>query len=558
MQDGHIKGEKMADIQELIPDPAILITGLRDTGYDFNTSLADIVDNSVDANSKKIDIRIELRTNGDPLVTVVDDGCGMNREELLDGMRYGSSDSQRKDPKRLGKFGLGLKTASTAFCRRLSVISKAKAEEKYYMATWDLDLVARDNKWKLELSREEDIPRLLLSRIKSFASEGHGTLVVWDKIDRMSTGSGKVSKKAVDSYAKGFSQYATMIYHRFLDSDDTRARNITMFINGIMQIPFDPFCLKERRDDDTGTILYLEDKKECEIQLIDGTNHSANFSLKGYVLPFKDDFSSEAARSAARITNRNMGFWVYRENRLIAAGDWLGIRVPDPHDSLCRIEFSFDHELDAAFKIDIKKSKINLSPDLLDWLKDWSSPVQRFASDRYRGKEKAIIANSPEISHKEADASIQRNEDSLSLARVSIDRSTISSDSNTAVANVENVSTIGNQPIAIRIVIPQTNDKGVTVIPKENLEDGVLWSPTINNKHHAVMINSTHPFYQKVYFPNRNDRNVIAALDYMLWALSETEWGLQTTGSRDHFQDFKINVSRILKSLSNELPDPEV
>lgn len=145
----------------------------------------------------------------------------------------------------------------------------------------------------------------------------------------------------------------------------------------------------------------------------------------------------------------------------------------------------------------------------------------------------------------------------MSLARVYVDNEKPSRPG-TAFVNIENQSTVGTNPIAIRIVVPEETDKGVTVIPKENLEDGVLWIPTIKNGHHAVMINSSHPFYQKVYFPNRNDRNVISALDYMLWALSETEWGLQTTGSNDQFQDFKFNVSKILRNLSDELPEPEV
>lgn len=558
MLDGHIRRRTMADIKELIPDPAVLITGLRDTGYDFNTSLADIVDNSIDAEASSVDIRIELRPNGEPLVTVADDGCGMSLDELIDGMRYGSSDTAKKNPKRLGKFGLGLKTASTAYCKKLSVISKSKKEDPFVMATWDLDRVARDNKWQLELFKEEDIPSYFLNRIRSFANEGHGTLVIWEKIDRMSTGGGRVTKNTIDRYATEFNKYATMIYHRFLGKDDKRAPYIPMTINGTSLVPFDPFCIQEiRENDDSGTLLYLSDEKDCTVQMTDGASHTAKFILNGYVLPYKDDFSTDNARIAARITNKNMGFWVYRENRLIAAGDWLGTREREPHDSLCRIEFSFDHDLDAAFKIDIKKSTITLSPDLQDWLRDWSTPIQQFANKRYRGNERKKIASSEEINHKEADNSIQRNEEGLSLAKVVVD-DTKPTTNGTAIVNVKNASNVGEAPLSIRIIVPETKDKGVTVIPRENLDDGVLWTPTINNNHHSVMINSTHPFYQKVYYPNRNNRDVISALDYMLWALSETEWGLQTTGLKDHFQDFKINVSRILKSLVNELPDPEV
>ena len=143
------------------------------------------------------------------------------------------------------------------------------------------------------------------------------------------------------------------------------------------------------------------------------------------------------------------------------------------------------------------------------------------------------------------------------MAKITIDENAKQKEG-TAVVNVENSSTLGGQPLRIRIAIPDKEDKGVNVIPKDSLEDGVLWSPTIHNNHHAVMINKSHAFYQKVYFPNRDDRNVIAALDYMLWALSETEWGVKTTGSNEQFIEFKYNVSRILKSLMDKLDDPEV
>lgn len=546
---------------ELVPDPAVLITGLRDTGYDFNTSLSDIVDNSVDANADNIEIRMDLVMVGrgtKPLITIADDGCGMSRTDLINSMRYGAQDTKGKNPKRLGKFGLGLKTASTAICTKLSVISKAKSEDKLVMATWDLEQVVRNNKWNLEITEEEDIPKEYLRRTSLFMSKGHGTLVVWDNIDRL-VGVGKsITKKTLDDFAEKYGKYAEMIYGRFLDKDDDRAPNIHMTVNNRVLEPFDPFCKREMRaDDDNGTLLYIKDSVPVQIILEDGSIGDAQFEVNGYVLPHKDDFSSQESKDAARITNKNMGFWVYRENRLISDGDWLGIWVQEPHDTLCRIEFSFTYELDAAFKIDVKKSKIILNPELMEFLENWAGPVKRFARDRYRGKLKQAVISSTEVTHKDADNTIQRKEKELTMAKVTVDE-TAKPKEGTAVVNVENRSTLGGQPLRIRIAVPDKEDKGVNVIPKDSLEDGVLWSPTIHNNHHAVMINKSHAFYQKVYYPNRDDRNVIAALDYMLWALSETEWGVKTTGSNEQFIEFKYNVSRILKSLMDKLDDPEV
>ena len=137
----------------LPPNPSRLIEGLRDTGYDFNTALADVIDNSVDAGASHIAVRIDMDAEGDIVISVADNGCGMNRDALLNGMTYGAAG--HPDPRRLGKFGLGLKTASTAFCRKLSVISRDSGTAKPLKAIWDLDHVEKVGNWELLL----DAPR---------------------------------------------------------------------------------------------------------------------------------------------------------------------------------------------------------------------------------------------------------------------------------------------------------------------------------------------------------------------------------------------------------------
>src|SRR5258705_9950981 len=107
---------------ELLPDPRRLMEGLRDTGYQFNTAIADIVDNSIAAEATVVELRLEMDYKGNVRVAIADNGIGMNQTGLLNAMKYGSD--RRPNPASLGKFGLGLKTASTAFCRRLSLISR--------------------------------------------------------------------------------------------------------------------------------------------------------------------------------------------------------------------------------------------------------------------------------------------------------------------------------------------------------------------------------------------------------------------------------------------------
>ena len=551
-----ISNKKEKVRMELIPDPRVLIMGLRDTGYDTNTALADVVDNSVDANADLIEVDIRLDVRNNPSVMIADDGCGMNKAALIDGMKYGSSDTSAKDPKRLGKFGLGLKTASTAFCRRFSVLSRANADEPIYMATWDLDNVVNKGVWEMDIVEEKSIPAAYLSKLKKIMGEGgHGTLVVWEKVDRFA--SGKPSQKNIDKIASNFSQYASMIYHRFLDKNDNRARNLTMKINGKELEPWDPFCLSEMHsNDDMGTVRVAGPiERECEVLLENGNVEKAPFLLEAYVLPDKDSFSSEEAKKKANIKNNNMGFYVYRENRMIAAGDWLGLRSAEPHDSLYRAEFTFDHRLDAAFKIDVKKSKITLNPDLADWLSTWIRRGLSFAEDRYRNRTNKAVSKNVSDYHIEPDKNIQQNEKYVTESKVEL-VGDIRSDG-TQDVKISNANNNLEEPAVISIKIAPDDKPGVTIV-LDDVRGGALWEPSYRDGHHCVIINPNHPFYQKVYYPNQKSGVTMIGLDSMLWAFVEAEYGTINDYQKRDFEDFRMKISSILSRLVDSLPEPDI
>ena len=129
------------------PDAGRVIQGLRDTGYTFNAAIADIIDNSISADATRIDIKLNLDPQKNLTIYIADNGNGMNRDELINAMRYGSD--ERPNPASLGKFGLGLKTASTSFCKKLSLISCGNDGE-VRKVQWDLDYVAKTKDWNLK------------------------------------------------------------------------------------------------------------------------------------------------------------------------------------------------------------------------------------------------------------------------------------------------------------------------------------------------------------------------------------------------------------------------
>lgn len=520
------------------PDVARISEGLRDTGYDFNAAIADIVDNSIAANATHVEVQLQVDFAGDVLVAIIDNGDGMDEDGLVNAMKYGSN--KRLNAKSLGKFGLGLKTASTAFCKRLSVISRNKTNDPALRATWDLDILAQRNSWDLELTNADLVQTQLLDEV---AKGGSGTLVLWENVDRIidryKTTDSSALVKAIAKLEPLLRDHLGIVFQRFLDSLDNRERSITLKLNGCLVLPWDPFCIVETKEPVA--------EKTMELKLVDGT--ATRFTVRAFVLPRKEEFSSDENRVAARISNERQGLYVYRENRLIHGPDWMNMFKQEPHYSLLRVELSFDHTLDGAFRVDIKKSRIELESGLYEWLRDkFLAGPRREAETRNRRGAASIAKGAATLLHNSASNVIQQKASSLTKAEVS------SVDEKSGQITVSNNS--GATTASIRMMNPE--DVGTThVVTANTLENGVLWEPTLGkNKGTAVALNTGHPFYIKAYLPNKGNSTVIQALDYLLWALAQAELNNINQENAEAFEEFRIEVSRNLKKLVADLPDP--
>lgn len=528
------------DRKEVPPDPSRLIEGLRDTGYVFSTAVADLVDNSVSAGASTIHVNIAMDFGGQISVAVIDDGCGMDAGELENAMKYGSQ--PRSDPFSLGKFGLGLKTASTAFCRCLSVITRKQQGGPVRKATWDLDHIADADKWELLLPEPTEAEVETLDLV---TGGGSGTLVQWDKVDRVlkdySDPGGKPARNALGREIQAFSRHAAMVYQRFIDPDDQRARTLSLFVNGKVIAPWDPFCV-----DEPETQVAASEEKTVKFP----GGQEASFTMKAYILPRRHTFSSPEAEKMARVGNDTQGLYIYRENRLIHAQDWLRMFNREPHYSLLRVEFSFDHRLDDAFHVDIKKSQVLLSPELYDHIKaEFLGSPRRAAAARYRQGVKEQSSELAKTAHTSSNKSIAEHEDDVKLAATEV--------TDAASNQIE----ITNAKGKIQIVVPLVSAlhaEECFVKPEPSLNDGLLWEPCLIDGHTAVRINTGHPYYEKVYVPNLASGVIVQGMDSLLWALCEAEWGTISEKTREHSEEIRYAVSRILRRLVDGMPEAPV
>ena len=523
----------MPDDLVVPPQAARTIEGLRDTGYEPADALEDIIDNSIAANAREILVRVWMTPEGEPRVAVADNGDGMDEPGLVNAMTYGSA--ARLNRASLGKFGLGLKTASTAMCRRLTVVTRDTADSVPHAATWDLDLVQERNEWLLQ--RPEPTAEQI-ELLDEAAQGGPGTLVLWTKVDRLineyAVPTGKPARNALARRAEEFRDSLSLTYLRFLRGDPPHDQ-VRIVLNDEEVPPWDPF------GEDIGAEILVD--RNVPVEIRDGNDvKDAMFKLRVFALPPRSELTKEQ-RDRARILTANQGFYVFREGRLLAHGTWLGIRSVEPHLNLCRIDFSFDHLLDDLFQIDIKKSRIHLQRHLQNSLRTLVQPSLAEAEERYRKNQRTNAVTTQGDIHSASNSIIHQNKDKIVAATVTADDAG------------EGVVTNSRGSTKISIAIAPEDISGPHVVVQDSLDDGLLWRPTISSGEQAVAINAGHPFYRRVYLANRDNGTAIQGMNFLLWGLCGAEWAVMTENEKEHMQAVRREVSRITRVLARELPD---
>jgi hypothetical protein len=355
------------------PRADAMIESLRAFGYDLETAIADLIDNSLFATAKNV--WVEFSWDGQDLrVTVSDDGNGMSEEQLFLAMRPGNrSPLEERAPRDLGRFGLGLKTASFSQCRSLAVLSKT-AGGGVFVRCWDLDYVRDSGEWRL-LKEPSLAPADLSEKLERLSS---GTTVVWRKLDRIVGDARPEDEPAHRRFLESLDRvkhHLSMVFHRFLSEPG----GLKLWLNEREVKPWDPFLTAEVATQVLGR-EYL-------------TMRGNAVDVQPYVLPHHSKLSEEIHQMAAgpRGWNAQQGFYVYRNRRLLVAGDWLGLGFQkEEHFKLARIRVDFPNSMDAEWDIDVKKSRARPPGLLRADLKRIATATRTRASEVYRHRGKVV------------------------------------------------------------------------------------------------------------------------------------------------------------------------
>ena len=325
---------------EVAPKPSSLVESMRDIGYSLSTALADIVDNSIAAGAETVQIFASSEAP-EMKIGILDDGVGMTETQLLEAMRLGSrSPLEQREKSELGRFGLGLKTASFSQCRVLTVITRANGTTA--RARWDLDHIAKLDRWQVQIPDD-------LTSVPWMEHMGErGTLVVWEGFGLGDDKGG--SGRNVEDFVRQVDEARThleLVFHRFMSGEPSRKR-VRIALNNRPLEPFDPF-----HSNHSATIVgpierIRVSKDEVVVQPFTLPHH-------GKVTP------NEWKRYAgAEGYLKNQGFYVYRVRRLIIHGTWFGLARQTELSKLARVRIDIPNSLDRSWRIDVKKASAQL------------------------------------------------------------------------------------------------------------------------------------------------------------------------------------------------------
>lgn len=318
------------------PNPSSLVESIRDIGYTLDSAVADLVDNSISAGASKLEIYTDYDDVAETIkLAILDNGKGLTKDELIRAMAVGSrSPLEERDLDDLGRFGLGLKTASFSQCRKLTVVSSVGGN--IACAQWDLNYVAYENKWHLKLYSGHEVSTLY----RFDKLEENGTLVIWEDCDRIIDNTSN-PMKTYHERLEVLEEHLKLTFHRFLEN-----KKLSISINGSTPISYyDPFATK----------FEATQKLPTEQVNLNGKN----VVIRPFILPHHSKVSEMDYElnggHGGYISNQ--GFYVYRNKRLLIHGTWFRMKPKSDLSKLTRIMIDLPNNLDGLWKIDVKKSQ---------------------------------------------------------------------------------------------------------------------------------------------------------------------------------------------------------
>lgn len=494
---------------ENTPNAARLIDALRSTGYDNFSAIADIVDNSIDADATKVWVDF-IPVEGDFRIVIADNGQGMDKNILDQALRLGSL-TERDAETDLGKFGMGLVTASISIGKKLKVITKFN--KQYYTASQDLDIISVTNKFeKLIYPSSKD-------EIKEFDKETHksasGTVVIIENCDH-------IQNKNINQLCNTLNEQLGRIFRLFIKSKKE------ISLRGDLIKIQDPLMI-----DENGTKIFSDESFE-----VDMGETKETVRVRIAMLP---EFDYHTARSKG-VNINNQGFYLMRNSREIATGKTLGIFPKHNDFNRLRMEIYFNGKLDALMGVNFTKKEIRPKQSILDKINQITFP--QIKTIRGQIKRAQATDEKNEIDHEIAAKVIFEKSKLLIKPKVKIEirkqtgRNTGSIEPKDT--NIERIPKTAREKFAEKV--------NCQFLLREMRGGNIFESEQVGKKT-IIYYNIDHPFYQSFISENKDNQEVINALDFLVYSLASAKLIVSNDENSTLMESYESIFSSNLRTL---------
>lgn len=478
------------------PNAGILIYALQHLGYQNDVAICDIIDNAIDAEATKIKLILYVDR-----IIIADNGHGMDYQVLDQALKLGS-DVIREDNTCLGKFGMGLSTASMSIGNRTTVITKQKKSNVFLKSCVDVNVVKAKNKFLKYLGEcnDEDI-----ELFKKYIQDESGTIVILEECVG-------IKNKNMNQFANKMKTAIARIYRKFMSKIDFYVNDTKIFMD-------DPLWL-----DDKETEVYSDENYEIKWKDKNGIERKSIINAKLALLPL---MPKDEARKL-KINIPNQGFSILRNSREIAFGympRWI-----TKHNKYNRFrgEISFLSEMDEAMGVDFTKNGIDMIDSINDILQEYLK-AQIIAIGNKADQQSVKTINS-DISHKDAERGIETKSNVLIMPKEE------STEYNCEENENESEDKSNNQKVKVRFITVSAG------------RSGNIFSAYLKGKTTVIEWNIDHPFYQKFVVSNKDNASLVSAIDYLIYSIASSQ--LKVLGEDNEKAEI---IDQLISIMSNNM-----
>jgi hypothetical protein len=528
------------------PNAARLVQSLRHTSYDSYTALADIIDNSIDAEAKHIKIRIE-KENYESRIIISDDGFGMSEETLQEALRLGS-DLNKDKRTSLGCFGLGLKVASWSMCKKLTVLTKEK-DSNWIKAVLDIDSIIKEDKWITSWEDLNELDYKIINNKKYFFDiittdpKCSGTIILLEKMDKFSISATTQTK---DILSKKLSR----VFWKKIYDDGLEIEVNDEKLKAYDPLEWDDFVVRKIA---TPRIPPEDGEISVKYKSNDGLEKKAIIKYRCMIFPFLDekDENRNRRQDILKVGNRTCGIYVYRNGREICAGRDLGLFNKHTTHHNSRIAFYFNaSELDDVMGINFNKSDLsdgnNIPQSIKDQLsliaKPWFTKVYKVSQNHLKD---TASDNVKEV-FKETSEYINKKAASLRLPKILLPKE--KREKGNGDSGGKSNGSRERKPNKIQIQSSPLGDVKFEVVKLSR--EGPIYTTDMENRILVIRWNSDHPLYEKIC----NKKTTMKFFNYTIHAMATTEMGYKLGSDASlTYYDNKAEPETVIETFKTDM-----